>query len=118
MTETHHDRRQRFLASVLTIGMDHARGLKSYESSMEALSSVLPEARPQSDVPHPECIEAVLGRLWRQVGGGEGTCRKCGSPIYFFPTRAGKVNPISQITGVSHFADCPAAERFRKAAQR
>lgn len=43
-------------------------------------------------------------------------CRACGEAIRFEPTAAGKLQPISVKTGVSHFADCPEAARFKKPA--
>lgn len=43
-------------------------------------------------------------------------CRACGEPIRFESTAKGKLQPISIKTGVSHFADCPQADRFKKPA--
>lgn len=43
-------------------------------------------------------------------------CRACGEAIRFEPTASGKLQPISVKTGVSHFADCPEAARFKKPA--
>lgn len=43
-------------------------------------------------------------------------CRACGEQIRFELTASGKHQPISLKTGVSHFADCPQAERFKKPA--
>jgi hypothetical protein len=43
-------------------------------------------------------------------------CRACGEAIRFESTANGKLQPISIKTGVSHFADCPQAERFKKRA--
>jgi hypothetical protein len=45
-------------------------------------------------------------------------CRGCGMPIFFGRTEMGRRMPISPQgdgTFVSHFADCPAAKKFRKA---
>lgn len=41
-------------------------------------------------------------------------CRACGQEIRFELTANGKYQPISVKTGVSHFADCPQADRFKK----
>lgn len=41
-------------------------------------------------------------------------CRACGEAIRFESTASGKLQPISIKTGVSHFADCPEAARFKK----
>lgn len=43
-------------------------------------------------------------------------CRACGEAIRFEATASGKLQPISIKTGVSHFADCPQADRFKKPA--
>jgi hypothetical protein len=43
-------------------------------------------------------------------------CRACGDEIRFELTANGKHQPISVKTGVSHFADCPEAARFKKPA--
>jgi hypothetical protein len=43
-------------------------------------------------------------------------CRACGEPIRFESTAKGKLQPISIKTGVSHFADCVEAARFKKPA--
>jgi len=40
------------------------------------------------------------------------SCRGCPARI-FFGGKSGKV-PISLATGENHFADCPAAQRFRR----
>ena len=53
-------------------------------------------------------------------------CRACGRPIVFLPTAGGRSIPVNVETvlpgetvfvagkHISHFADCPAAEQFRK----
>lgn len=54
-------------------------------------------------------------------------CRGCGQPIYWVKTVIGKTMPVSVAPegaaeptaqadgcGVSHFADCPQAPRFRR----
>ncbi len=43
-------------------------------------------------------------------------CRACGETIRFESTKNGRLQPVSIKTGVSHFADCPQAERFKKPA--
>lgn len=42
-------------------------------------------------------------------------CRACSAEITFVLTKFGKHMPVNS-DGVSHFATCPAAERFRKPA--
>lgn len=57
-------------------------------------------------------------------------CRACQRPLIYLPTKAGKSMPVNAETvkaedtifdakagHVSHFADCPAAARFRKPKQ-
>jgi DNA-directed RNA polymerase subunit RPC12/RpoP len=44
------------------------------------------------------------------------TCRACSAEIRFEPTAKGKLMPVSVATGISHFADCPEADRFKKPA--
>lgn len=53
-------------------------------------------------------------------------CRACGKEIIFLMTCKGKVMPVNKETGgvgdidfdpqkhVTHFSDCPAADKFRK----
>jgi hypothetical protein len=38
-------------------------------------------------------------------------CRECGEVLYFVRGRTGRLLPMTE-TGLNHFADCPAAERF------
>lgn len=40
-------------------------------------------------------------------------CRDCGKEIFFLPTQSGKKMPITYGL-ISHFADCPHANKFRK----
>lgn len=44
---------------------------------------------------------------------GVGTCRGCRATVYWFITPKGKRSP-HDADGVSHFATCPRAQRFRK----
>lgn len=44
------------------------------------------------------------------------TCSACGEVIRFEATASGKLQPISLKTGISHFADCPQAAKFKKPA--
>jgi hypothetical protein len=37
----------------------------------------------------------------------------CGRKIWFLKTKAGKAMPVTD-EGLSHFADCPDAEKYRK----
>lgn len=63
----------------------------------------------QSAEDYPRRIEALL----RVVAGDPRPCKACATPIWFVTTRAGKAAPYSS-TGLSHFADCPGAGRFRR----
>lgn len=46
--------------------------------------------------------------------GDKAQCKGCGADIWWIKTRAGKNAPITAV-GLNHFADCPKADRFRKA---
>lgn len=46
------------------------------------------------------------------VCGGPGQCSGCGRNVYWLTSRNGKKIPYTK-EGHSHWADCPAAERFR-----
>lgn len=50
--------------------------------------------------------------LLRNVGE-EGSCKGCQAPIYWVVHRNGKRAPYT-VDGLNHFADCPAANLFRK----
>lgn len=43
------------------------------------------------------------------------SCRGCGKPVEFVPTKNGRLMPVDE-DGTSHFATCPNAARFRKPA--
>lgn len=43
-----------------------------------------------------------------------GACRSCGEAIGWVLTKSGKKMPVEIATKESHFARCPAAERWRK----
>ena len=40
-------------------------------------------------------------------------CKECGKKIFFLPTKAGKQMPVT-LGLISHFADCPSADKFRR----
>ena len=52
-----------------------------------------------------------LRALLETVAVEKRPCRFCGKPLYFVPTRAGKVAPYTA-EGRNHFEDCP---RFQRA---
>jgi hypothetical protein len=41
------------------------------------------------------------------------SCTACGRTIWFVRMKSGKLNPITA-DGVSHYADCPHATKFRQ----
>ena len=41
------------------------------------------------------------------------TCKGCGATFYWVQTRSGRAMPVDP-DGLSHFATCPAAAKFRK----
>ena len=57
--------------------------------------------------------EANIARLMKTIGADVGVCRGCNARVYWVTTRNGKKAPFTA-AGLSHFADCPAAERFRQ----
>lgn len=63
--------------------------------------------------PNPEAAALKLNirRLLDQVGEKQ-VCKACGADIWFVVMRSGRRNPYTA-AGVSHFADCPEAPRFR-----
>jgi hypothetical protein len=42
-----------------------------------------------------------------------GVCRGCSRPIFWLKTKNGKAAPYTEV-GLNHFADCEAADKFRK----
>ncbi len=52
-------------------------------------------------------------RALLDVIGGKSQCRACGADIWFVKTKNGKSAPYTA-EALSHFADCPKAESFRK----
>ena len=65
-----------------------------------------------------EAVNELLRRieLLLTVIGDKSRCRACGAEIYWVKTRAGKRAPYTR-GGISHFADCPEANRFRVGAK-
>lgn len=68
-------------------------------------------------VPNPsgvECINALKGKLRAilKALGKPGTCDGCAAPILWITHANGKRAPYTA-AGLNHFADCPAAARFR-----
>ena len=57
-------------------------------------------------------VVARLRALLETVAILQRPCRFCGKPLYFVPTRAGKIAPYTA-EGRNHFEDCP---HFRRAA--
>jgi len=71
-------------------------------------------------VPKQELVdlEERMAKLLDQIGD-RSQCRGCGADIWWVLTKNKKPNgehkkfPVSQAF-ISHFADCPASDRFRK----
>lgn len=53
-----------------------------------------------------------LTNILNQVGD-PGTCKGCGAALYWVKHKNGKKVPYTE-SGLNHFVDCPAADRFRK----
>ena len=51
-------------------------------------------------------------RLLNQVGV-KGRCRGCAKEVWWVEVKSGKNAPYT-VEGISHFVDCPVAEKFRK----
>ena len=63
----------------------------------------------------PDELQKRILALLKACCEREQACFACGAPMYFVRMRkSGKLNPYSA-HGVSHFADCPDADRFRAA---
>lgn len=48
-----------------------------------------------------------------KVCGSPAKCKKCGADIWFMTTYKGNQIPYNE-DGITHFADCPFADEFRK----
>lgn len=58
-------------------------------------------------------LKVNIGQLLRQVGD-PGTCKGCQAPI-FWVTHKRNLKPTPYTPeGLNHFADCPAAARFKR----
>ena|GEM_PF-6536872 len=54
-----------------------------------------------------------IEKLLAISGADKGRCRACGKEIWWLKTKSGKAMPWTR-DGVSHFADCPQANQFRR----
>ena len=61
-------------------------------------------------------IESNIQMLYATLGASPGTCKACGAAIWWVKTKNGKNAPFTA-AGLNHFADCPKAKNFRKAAK-
>lgn len=61
---------------------------------------------------HLDQLRVNVRRLL-DVVGGRAQCRSCGAEIWFVKTKAGKSAPYTA-EALSHFADCPGAQEFRR----
>jgi hypothetical protein len=51
--------------------------------------------------------------LLKVIAGHPARCRDCGREIWWLVTAAGRKSPYTE-EGISHFADCPAAQARRQ----
>ncbi len=58
-----------------------------------------------------DALRSNMERLLKQIGE-PGTCKGCGAAIYWVQHRNRKRAPYTA-SGLSHFADCPAASKFK-----
>lgn len=62
----------------------------------------------------PDDIKARIARMLDVVATERRPCAACGRTIWLVPTaKTGRPAPFTD-NAVSHFADCPNADRFRK----
>lgn len=62
-----------------------------------------------------EDISAIVEARLEKMGVPIFNCSKCGRKIVWLRTKAGKNQPAT-MNLISHFADCPKAQHFRKKA--
>jgi len=60
-----------------------------------------------------EEFEKIIEERLNGLGIKFTKCKKCGKKILFLPTKSGKQMPVT-LGFISHFADCPSANEFRK----
>lgn len=58
-------------------------------------------------------VSTPAGAVETRIAEEKRPCRACGTPLWFIRTRAGKLLPMCA-DGVSHFANCPNADQFRR----
>lgn len=56
--------------------------------------------------------EEIENRI-RRLGVLTANCTRCGQKIFFLKTKSGRLMPTT-LKLISHFADCPLADEFRK----
>jgi hypothetical protein len=61
-----------------------------------------------------EATRERVGRMLDALAEEKRPCRACGRTTWFVRTKAGRLAPYTD-DALSHFADCPHADRFRKA---
>jgi hypothetical protein len=67
--------------------------------------------------PLVDCLDAqkqVLIDLLFKIAD-HSDCKGCGAKVFWLTHKNGKKAPYTE-AGLNHFADCPAADRFKKAA--
>lgn len=59
-------------------------------------------------------LQQIIRRLLKMACGDPRPCRECGRPVYWMKMLdSGRMNLLTD-EGISHFADCPGAAKFRK----
>lgn len=58
-------------------------------------------------------VDQEIENRLKEIGVGITNCKKCGKEIFFISTKMGNLMPVD-LNLITHFADCPYANDFRK----
>lgn len=88
--------------------------IKDMESKNEASINLSIEKFRPLVAAASKCVKLQINvRKMLAVMGQPTVCKSCNAPITFVTTKAGKQTPYTP-EAVSHFADCPDANKFRR----
>ena len=68
---------------------------------------------PEAAVKILEATDEEIENRIIKLGANITDCKKCGKKIFFISTKMGNLMPTN-LNLISHFADCPNANEFRK----
>lgn len=86
--------------------------LKQMSEDIDGFETIHPTLHPHLSEWIKEHVKERTTRLLKMIVAPS-FCAACGRTIYFVRMKSGKTNPITE-EGISHFADCQKAKRFRK----